>query len=136
MLLATTGDWLTGAPSASEHRPDIADRITLRLGLLERRKLVDPADLAGGPADGHHLGIVRHREQPVAGNPRRGDSGKVELPLALPADEVERDHATALAQREYLAIVDHRRGVDVAQRRDAGGDGGCLFIHISEPTRL
>ena len=76
--------------------------------------------------DADQLRLVGDDEDPVARKPRRRDTGEVELPLALPGDEVERDHPAALPNGNHLAAVDHRVGVDVVERRHAGADAGPL----------
>ena len=76
--------------------------------------------------DRNQLGLVGDDEDPVAGDPGGIDTGNVELPLALAGQDIERDHASALADGNDLAVVDHRVGIDVVERRDARPDTGAL----------
>ena len=111
---------------AGEDRPRIVDLAALLLHPLERRKLVDPANVPVLAIDAEKLGVVGHHEHPIARDPRRRNAGDVQLPHALAARQLERDHPAALAERDYLPVGDHRVGVDVGQRGDAGADAGPL----------
>src|SRR4029079_13249339 len=102
------------------------DFTLFRLRLQELRQLGDPADVAVLAIDANQLAFIGDDEDPVAGKPRRRDAGKVQLPLALPGDEVERNHPAAAADGNYLPVIDHRIGIDGVQAPDAGGDAGPL----------
>src|SRR3982750_1944051 len=111
---------------AGEHRTRIFDLTLLALRVNELGQLVDPADVPVEARDAEQFRIVGDDKNPVAGDPRSVDSGDIELPHALAGGELERDHAPALPDRENLAVVDHRIGIDVRQRRDARTDAGAL----------
>src|SRR5579884_750194 len=103
-------------PPTRQNRPGIVNFALLRLGFDELRQLGDPADMTVLPVDAHELRLVGEDENPVTGDPRGIDSGDIELPLALTADEVERDHAAALSDGDHLAAVNDRVGINVIKR--------------------
>ena len=126
-------------PVAGEHRAAPEDRILARpypdrsgpaVGLAapfraaKGGELRNPADPARGARDRQHLRPIGDHEHPVARDPGRRDAGDVQFPGALAGDQLDRDHAAALADREDAAIVDHRIGVDVGKRADDGRDAG------------
>ena len=102
--------------SAGKQRPGITNQPSLGLGVRELRQLREPPDLPALPVNAKQLGIVGGDENPVAGNPRRVDSSYVDFPQPLPGQDVERDHAPALPDRDHLTAIDYRVGIDVIER--------------------
>ena len=108
-----------GRTRAGAARGDVgAARLAPLRRAAEARQLRDPADPARRARDREQLRPVGDHEHPVARHPGRRQAADVDLPGALAGDQLDRDHAAALADREDAAIVDHRIGVDVGKRAD------------------
>ena len=125
-LPASTGprQKIGSSPGRTLRRPVAISALAAPLRPAEGGELRDPADPARGAGDREQLRPVGDDEHPFARHPGRRDAGDVQFPGALAGDQLDRDHAPALADREDPAIVDHRIGVDVGKVADDGRDAG------------